>query len=125
MKTIDALPASLLSSVLRTYKGAAVCEDNDLYYKGAASLHFRKGQVYEGDVALGVMEGKGTYTWPCGTVYEGEWQRNNPHGNGCMTWTAHNLTYRGHFESGKRHGIGELFVGEVVVYSGQVTKPSR
>ena len=120
MSSLVSLPASLLTSVLRAYQGPADCRDDNLYYTGKGVLRFREGQEYEGEVLKGVLKGEGKCTWPCGTWYEGEWANNAPHGRGCMTWTKYGLKYTGQFKNGRRHGIGELFVGERVLYSGQV-----
>lgn len=49
-------------------------------------LKFSDGQVYVGDVRLGLRAGQGRNTWADGQQYVGEWKANSRNGKGTHVW---------------------------------------
>jgi hypothetical protein len=56
-------------------------------YTGKAVASYPNGDVYDGDFADGIREGRGTYRYgKNGDVYQGEWFENLKHGIGKMIY---------------------------------------
>ena len=49
---------------------------------GYVKKTFKNGQVYEGNIKYGKINGKGKYTHSNGDIYEGEFRDNKAHGFG-------------------------------------------
>ena len=84
-------------------------EDGEGYMKYANGNEFR-GEFYLGSAKKGIM------CYDNGDIYEGELgtdystQIDVPHGKGQMDYWEENVTYRGEWLNGKRHGQGTMYV---------------
>ena len=63
--------------------------------------------TFEGDFALDMMDGNGTYKWADGKNYTGGWKANKMHGFGTYKW-ADGKSYIGYFMDGIREGLGSF-----------------
>jgi len=70
---------------------------------------FKNGDVYEGELRNGKMEGEGKYMYHDGAVYEGFLKDGKRHGSGVYT-RANGDKFVGHFINNKRHGMGTRIV---------------
>lgn len=66
---------------------------------------FSNGDVYEGEMLNGVMDGKGTYKYHEGAEYIGQLKRGMREGYGEYT-SVNGERYIGYFHKNKRHGEG-------------------
>jgi len=48
---------------------------------------FPNGCTYVGEFVQGLIQGKGSFTWPDGRQYNGEWHDQQMRGIGTMTFT--------------------------------------
>ena len=72
----------------------------------------RFGAVYEGDVALGRLHGKGTLKLPNGWTFEGDFVQNSIQGSGRICFPDGG-EYEGEVAAGYRHGEGVFRLGEI------------
>ncbi|KAK6328282.1 hypothetical protein J4Q44_G00002600 [Coregonus suidteri] len=80
---------------------------------------FREDMSTRGMFSVGVMHGRGLYTWADGVKYEGEFAFNVPMGHGTYTWVDGSC-YEGEVCSGIRHGVGTYRCANAsVIYRGQ------
>ncbi|KAJ2953705.1 hypothetical protein O0L34_g1325 [Tuta absoluta] len=68
-------------------------------------IHFKNGNVYEGDISMKSMNGEGRFQWADGTVYLGQFRDNEIAGKGTITWKD-DCWYTGDFIGNLRHGNG-------------------
>ena len=76
-------PSSLSKLIIADFSGPLNLEHK---YNGLATLSFKSGNQYEGEMAQGYMEGNGKYIWKDGIMYEGTFQNNKISGEGRYTW---------------------------------------
>jgi hypothetical protein len=69
---------------------------------------FLNGDVYEGDMVDGIMDGHGTYNYHEGAKYTGQLKRGMREGYGEYT-SISGERYIGYFHKNKRHGEGSKF----------------
>ena len=84
----------------------------------SARLVYSNGGVYEGEVVLGVRQGKGKMTFKNGEVYEGEWLGGLMGGHGLYRWPDGN-EYEGAWELGLMWGEGRLKLSNGFVVEGE------
>jgi hypothetical protein len=60
------------------------CENERENYTGRARLTYKDGSVYEGDVVLGLRDGKGAMKYEDGKVYIGEFRDDKREGRGLL-----------------------------------------
>ena len=66
--------------------------------------------------SIGVMVGKGTYTWTDGSVYTGDIRNGKRDGMGKFVGSS-KQTYEGGWRYGKRNGTGKIYYNlEKTVY---------
>ena len=65
------------------------------------------GDIYEGQFAGDLANGRGTYTWPNGTFYVGEFKNGTLHGHGVMTHDT-GFVVDGEFIHGLVNGRGRV-----------------
>lgn len=77
--------------------------------------------VYEGDKANGVPDGKGLLHRADGAVYDGQWKEGKMHGEGHLRYgeTDRLDEYRGQFHMGTRNGNGTLTWSDGRRYTGE------
>lgn len=90
-------------------------------YTGQASAYYPNGDIYVGDYADGIREGRGVYTYGSKgenfDKYEGMWVQNLKHGIGKMIYHGKG-EYHGYWENGRRHGEGTFEYSNGDVYTG-------
>merc|ERR1711968_274989 len=69
---------------------------------------FANGDVYEGELVDGVMDGKGTYKYHEGAIYIGQLKKGMRDGYGEYQ-SVNGERYIGYFRRNKRHGQGTKF----------------
>jgi hypothetical protein len=52
---------------------------------GVATVHFKTGHIYKGEIKDNTITGRGTITYPNGDTYEGELKNSKPYGQGTLT----------------------------------------
>lgn len=83
-------------------------DSQELYFKvnnTSGEMTFINGNIYKGDLLLGLMNGNGEFIFKDGTSYKGEFKNNFIEGKGSITYSNGNF-YEGEFKHGKRHGKG-------------------
>jgi hypothetical protein len=74
-----------------------------------ASIFYKNGSVYKGEVKFSVRHGKGEMKYKDGQIYKGEWRFGWKHGHGTQIWQNGNLgKYEGTWLFGRMHGFGML-----------------
>lgn len=115
---------------LTTDKGEALTYSAGYSGKGVAA--YPNGDVYDGEFAEGVRQGKGKYTYGTGEApdryegyqaYLGQWFKNEKHGIGKMFYSSKGeyfgiFFYTGNFVNGKRNGEGMFTYVNKDIYSG-------
>ena len=87
-------------------------------YSGKATAYYPNNDIYEGDFAQGIREGRGKYLFATnGDKYEGEFRNNLKHGIGKMVYNGKG-EYNGYWENGRRHGEGVFTYPNGDIYSG-------
>lgn len=66
-------------------------------------LKFDNGDVYEGELKDGKMNGRGVYRFAYGDVLEGEWEDGKINGHGVIK-SANDDVYEGEYKDDKRNG---------------------
>lgn len=117
-------PGELYELLNGIRKELPIADDGRIVFKQA------DGSVYEGEVANGKKEGKGTirwtsgntftgnfsrdkrngygiFRWPDGSYYEGDWYDDQKSGKGTFVW-ANGKMYEGQWKYGKTNGKGIL-----------------
>eukprot|EP00978_Attheya_sp_CCMP212_P013942 scaffold35278_cov54-Attheya_sp.AAC.3 len=77
---------------------------------------FENGNMYEGEMKNGMMDGEGTYTEVYGR-YEGNWKDDKRDGQGTYTW-ANGGCYEGEFKNNMHHGNGKRVFVNGTIYEG-------
>jgi hypothetical protein len=99
---------------------------------GYGRFEYDNGDVYEGyckycngaadsicpNNPIGMRDGHGVHTSPCGTKYDGEWKDGIRHGHGVYTW-AHGEKYDGEWKDNKKHGQGVETFADGSKYDGE------
>ena len=85
---------------------------------GTATISYRDGLTFVGDVVNGVRYGQGEATWSDGRRYIGEFYSGFRHGQGEMTWSDGGM-YIGEWYGGRRHGQGEMTWSDGRIYIGE------
>ncbi|XP_068620832.1 radial spoke head 10 homolog B-like [Battus philenor] len=70
-----------------------------------ATIRFKNGNIYEGNISMKVMHGDGIFMWADGTVYTGKFKDNEMNGRGLIQWKD-DTWYEGEFVGNLRHGKG-------------------
>ncbi|GHU52735.1 hypothetical protein FACS1894132_03070 [Clostridia bacterium] len=84
---------------------------------GVGLFTFSDGTIYEGDFALGLAEGMGSYTSETGEkIYVGGFKNGLFDGRG--DYTGETFSYKGDFSNGVYEGVGELSENGKMQYSG-------
>jgi len=78
---------------------------------------YDNGDVYEGDLVNGVLNGKGKYIWKNGEVYEGDYLNGKRTGRGKYIY-ANGEVYEGDWLNGRRTGRGKYIYANGEVYEG-------
>ena len=74
---------------------------------GLATVHWKDGAIYRGQVYNEEIRGIGTITNPDGSQYSGEWKWNLPNGKGTFI-NANGVAYTTNFVGGVPHGKGVI-----------------
>lgn len=74
--------ASIVFKDGTTYSGEI--NRNDI--EGTGTLNYSEGDVYEGNFETGEKKGQGTYTWASGSTYVGGWLNDEMSGTGIYTF---------------------------------------
>ena len=88
----------------------------------AKGLRYKSGAVYEGTLAGGKPQGKGTWSRPNGSYYEGDFVQGMPSGHGKLV-SERGGVYEGDFLTGMAQGKGRMTypgTGTWVSYEGGV-----
>ena len=73
--------------------------------KNKVKIVYPNGDVYEGEMKKGMMDGYGIYTYANGDVYEGEFKENKQDGYGKLT-SPNKFVYEGQMKKGMMDGYG-------------------
>jgi hypothetical protein len=76
--------------------------------EGVLKEHWSNGNSYEGEVHAGVVTGRGKYYWANGDWYEGEFKDGHRDGMGVL-YFANGNRYEGEFKGSHQEGLGTLF----------------
>ncbi len=76
------------------------------------------GAVYDGEMAEGIIEGKGRMIWTNGDRYEGHFLNGLFHGRGKYHWHLGG-SYEGEYRLGEMQGIGTLHTANKSLYIGE------
>ncbi|HOK49059.1 MAG TPA: hypothetical protein PLM18_02690, partial [Sedimentibacter sp.] len=71
--------------------------------KNRVKVVYPNGDVYEGEMKNGMMDGYGLYTYANGDIYEGEFKDNKPNGHGKLT-SPNKFVYEGQMKNGMMDG---------------------
>ena len=91
---------------------------------GTATIYFRNGDTFVGDVVGVISHGHGELTWYDGTTFIGDFYDGMRHGQGKQTWPD-GWIYDGEFFNGRRHGQGELTWPDDRMYIGDFNNGRR
>eukprot|EP00002_Diphylleia_rotans_P012835 TRINITY_DN2507_c0_g1_i6.p1 TRINITY_DN2507_c0_g1~~TRINITY_DN2507_c0_g1_i6.p1 ORF type:complete len:161 (-),score=31.73 TRINITY_DN2507_c0_g1_i6:249-731(-) len=91
---------------------------------GHARVQNPNGDYYDGYWRDGFRHGKGTMVWSHSkSKYEGQWAYGNMDGHGTMTVydqeSKRDITYKGEWRKGLRHGQGTQIFSEVTRFEGE------
>ena len=78
---------------------------------------YNNGAVYKGEMANGLKNGYGTYSWS-GGVYEGEWVNNQATGYGTKNEASSDGVFVGNFVRMRLNGIGKVIYNNGDVLDG-------
>ena len=87
--------------------GSAPEKPPRLLMDGRGRAECANGDVYEGDVVLGMFEGVGKVVYADGGVYDGQWQAHLRHGYGVCDSADGKTSYMGVWRAGERDGTGD------------------
>ena len=87
-------------------------------------LKFRNGDIFEGEIKEGKLEGFGVYYSKKGGLFEGYFSNNQRSGIGKFTYKKDGVswTYIGEYAGGRKDGIGKLYKEGQVVFEGEWRK---
>ncbi len=88
-------------------KGRFTLDNDGTSYTGNGRIEWPNGDVYDGDVRMGLREGQGEFTWSNGQVYKGDWLKDQPQGKGRLRFANGNV-YEGQVEGGIPVGQGTM-----------------
>ena len=88
---------------------------------GNGTYTFKNGNIYVGELKMGVFEGKGKLIYKNGDFYEGNWLDDNKEGEGKFTYANGNI-YEGNFRLGYMEGKGKLSISNGNIYIGEFEK---
>lgn len=115
----------MLKHILKHQDGGAIggpSEKNISEHRASPSaIHERRysnGDIYEGEVKMGMRHGRGVYTFANGSVYDGEWKENQPHGMGIFKY-ADGSSYKGQHKYGLKWGQGTYICANGDKYTGE------
>ncbi|MCU0389637.1 MAG: hypothetical protein MUE81_00820 [Thermoflexibacter sp.] len=77
-------------------------------FDGKGEMQYFSGGTYTGEFKQNKREGKGKYTWSDKSYYEGDWANNQREGKGTMVY-ANGDKYVGHWLRDLRSGEGTLY----------------
>ena len=110
------------SKVLEYSEGEFTREKNgQTRHNNFGRLKFKNGDLYEGEISNGFMEGYGTFYFRDGKMYEGMIKNNKPEGIGKF-WICKKdkgSYYEGELLEGKKEGYGILYVNNEVFFRGK------
>ena len=89
-----------------------------LLMDGQGRLLCHSGDVYEGEMTLGMFHGMGKMIYADGAVYEGQWEGNLPHAYGVWESADRRETYVGLWKAGLKDGQGEHIIKDEGTYIG-------
>jgi hypothetical protein len=99
----------------KLYTGIIIIDmnNNKMYFK---ELGFLKGDLFEGKMENGKLNGSGKLILVSGSIYEGDWKDGQRNGHGIMTWARDSsiypvkkgYTYEGQWQKGLFSGEGVL-----------------
>ena len=84
-------------------------------------LKYRNGDVFEGQLRNGKLDGFGVFFYKKGSVYEGEFSQNNKCGLGKYSyfkWGSH-WCFLGEYSQGRREGFGKLYKNDRLYFAGE------
>lgn len=88
-----------------------------------------KGQLinsvgkYKGDFRSDLYHGRGHMHFKNGDVYNGEWSEGKMHGRGSLCWDGQE--YDGHFFKGRKTGLGKIVYADGTSYVGEWREDQR
>ncbi|OHS96369.1 hypothetical protein TRFO_10047 [Tritrichomonas foetus] len=85
---------------------------------GKGRFFIGQNSYYEGEFKDGEINGVGDRYYPNGSHYHGDFVNGEFNGHGIYTDTATNEVYTGEFLNNRRHGEGELKMGDGTIYKG-------
>ena len=102
------------ATIYSTYTGAM----KDGRPTGQGRLELRSGEIFEGNFADGVLDGRGLHVDALGNRYEGDFLAGKPNGAGRLATKAGDI-YTGSFLNGVKHGAGQTRLAGGAVYTSQ------
>ena len=83
---------------------------------GTGKFEWPDGSFYDGEVNLGLREGKGIFTAPNNeSTYDGMWMKGMRQGFGRLTFKSGGY-YEGIFHNGNKHGKGRMVRKKSIKY---------